>query len=129
MKILILGGPKFLGYHLIEAAQARGDSEAELRHRVLLAEARQAQGRYADAAESLSRAIELAEASEDIRRLAAVRGALGNVLVALGIENVHIDSRCCGKNHQDRRAVEHVAGGHLLATRLQNRSRTIVRVG
>ena len=67
-----------------EAARARGDRDAELRHRVLLAEARQAQGRYADAAESLSRAIELAEASEDVRRLAAVRGALGNVLIALG---------------------------------------------
>ncbi len=67
-----------------DAAQARGDAASELRHRVLLAEARQAQGRYTDAAESLSRAIELAEASHDARRLAAVRGALGNVLVALG---------------------------------------------
>ncbi|MBW2390104.1 MAG: CHAT domain-containing protein [Deltaproteobacteria bacterium] len=70
-----------------EAARTRGDSDGELRHRVLLAEARQAQGRYADAAESLSRAIELAEASEDVRRLAAVRGALGNVLVALGADD------------------------------------------
>lgn len=67
-----------------EAARNRGDRDDELRHRVLLAEARQAQGRYAAAAESLSRAMELAEASDDVRRLAAVRGALGNVLVALG---------------------------------------------
>jgi tetratricopeptide (TPR) repeat protein len=68
-------------------AHARGDTHVELRHRVLLAEARQAQGRYADAAESLSGAIELAEASKDVRHLATVRGALGNVLIALGADD------------------------------------------
>jgi len=71
-----------------EAARAAGDVRAELGHRMRLAEGQQEQGLHEEAVVTLSRALELAESLGDARPVAAVRGALGNVHVALQQDDV-----------------------------------------